>query len=187
MLGKHNFVSKVITYIGIVLLFLIIFIVVYAPVLQIPYLVMSDYEFIREHYQSGENLVFANLITQGRGLEVFSHVILTKYIKSSESSRAIRFLGIIGITLFASVTYAIFKRYRFRADHAFLMSALICFLPSIQIIAAWMILVLSIYPALLSSLSALLLFSVVFKKEVKRKAYKVIGVLTIILPKNWTG
>jgi hypothetical protein len=109
-------------------------------------------------------------VSEGRVLEGPLLYKLSTFIKSSESTKRIRLIGIAGIALLASVMYAVFKRSRYRSDHAFLMSASICTLPFIQIFVSWMIIIPSIYSALLSSFSALLLFNVLSENDEKPKS-----------------
>lgn len=177
---RNNFIRKLISHIGIILSFLMILIVVYAPVIQTGYFYLDDYFYFKPHKASLSDFM-VEAFREGRILEGPFLYILSTNIKSSESTKSIRFIGIIGIALFASVIYTIFKRCQFRADHAFLISTLICTLPPLQTLASWMIVIPSIYSALLSSLSALLVFNVVFKEENKGRAYTIIWVLTVIV------
>ncbi len=157
---KNNF------YIGLVLSFAVLFMVVYSPLIQTVYLFGTDYYYFGEE-MSHFDIIFST-IDEGRLVEgIFKDLFINIY-KSLESIKIIRLIGIIGLALLASVIYVHLKKYRVWSDHAFLMSGLICTLPSFQVLVSWSIVSPSIYSAFLSSLSALILFNFIFKENEDR-------------------
>ena len=127
MLNRQNFISRLIYFSGITLSFLVILIVVYAPLIQIGYYFYEDYAYFAMPRGLQVDFLFHEAVENGRLLEFLLQYIQSIYLESSESTKAIRLVGIIGVTLFASVIYAVLKRCRFRSDQAFLISLLICF------------------------------------------------------------
>ncbi len=170
MIEKQLFINKHISRAGIFLSFLVLFIVVYSAVIQTGYFYLDDYEYFTPPGGRSFDKFMDEALREGRMTEGVSLYMISANIESAESTKTIRFFGLIGIALFASVIYAIFRRSGFRYDHAYLMSLLICLLPSFQLIASWMIIVPSIYSATLAVLSALVIFNGAFKENEKGKA-----------------
>ncbi len=180
MPGKHSVIKKSISHFWIILCFLAVFIAVYAPVVQTGYFYLDDYVYFEPHERSLD-LFMKEAVNEGRVLEGPLLYKLSTFIKSSESTKRVRLIGIVGIALLASVMYAVFKRSRYRSDHAFLMSASICTLQFIQIFVSWMIIIPSIYSALLSSFSALLLFNVLSENDEKPKNQSIVFLTAVVL------
>ncbi len=179
MSKPDNFISKLIASIGITLLFSIIFLVVYAPVIKKDFYYELDYVYLGSE---GERTHIMSLnIIEGRILNGFLLSAIVSNIRASNSNKTARLVGIIGMSLFAFVMWAIFKRFQFRSDHAFLMSALICTLPHMQINFLWNSCIFYSYSAFLSSLSALILFNVINKEGNERRANEILGFLTAII------
>lgn len=176
---RHKFISKLIAYIAIALFFLAIFFDVYAPVIQKNFFYEQDKAYLGPQ---GEPVKMMNIaLKEGRILNAYYLYYLGSYVKSSNSTKKVRYVGVIGIALFASVMWAVFKRFRFRSDHAFLMSALICTLPAMQFSFLYLNCISYIYSAWLASLSALIMFNVIYNEETKGRTYKITGVLTSII------
>jgi hypothetical protein len=180
MSERRNFILKTLPFIGIILSFFVILLLAYAPLLQTGFLHTFDYFYFGPDGQEKADIMFVTL-RDGRILNGYLINILSKLYESSESSKIIRFVGIIGLALLASVIYAIFRICRFRKAHAFFMSLLICILPSLQISVIGMLLIPCIYSAFLSSLSALLMFNVVFSEESKGRAQAITGISAAIV------
>lgn len=170
--------SKIISNIGILISFIAILTVTYISVIQNYYFIVDDYfsVFDERHFDQ---------VRAGRFLSKVLINEIWSYIKSSptiESGvRVIRFTGIIGIALLAHVIFNIFKTFRFKTEHAFLISILICTLPSIQTLISDLQVITAIYSAVLAALSSLLLFKVVFKENSKKISYTIIAVLFAII------
>jgi hypothetical protein len=153
---------------------------VYAPIVQTPYFYQDDWGVFIPGGRSLGFFVDTGII-QGRILGSFAAYILSNFLNSFDSSKITRFIGIIGLTLFAFITYVIFKRCRFRPAHAFFMSTLICVLPSSQILVSWMVCIPFIFGAAMSSLSALICFDIVSKETTVWQKSRGIGILTAII------
>lgn len=183
MLQKQNFFSNFIYYSGIALVFLVIFTVVYEPLVQIGFYFDEDYCYFGLPRGLQFDAIYNEGVANGRVLESLLSYAQFIYLDSSEDSKVIRFISIIGVALLATVIYDVLKRCRFRSDQAFLISLLICILPSMQIIAAYMLVAPHILSAFLSSLAALVMFKVLFKEEDKERvtSYTKAGVITAIV------
>lgn len=183
MMKRHNIISKLISHIGIILSFLIIIIVVYAPVIQIGFLYLDDYGHFKYTANTDSFLKeYSEYIPGGRfgqGFIIYSALKYVKPLESIESTKTIRLVSIIGLALFATVMYAIFKLCRFRADHAFLISTSICMLPSFQVDVSWIEFIPAICSLLFTSLSVLLLFNVIFANE--KRTYTSIRLSTALV------
>jgi hypothetical protein len=180
MLERHSFISKLITYIVIILFFSAIFLVIYAPVIQKDFYYKDDYIYLKAHGDGDPSTLFEIAFHEGRVVNGLFLYYISSHIISHNSAKAIRLIGIIGMVLFASVMWAILKQSRFRSDHAFLISTLICMLPCMQMYILYLNDISYNYSALLSSLSALIIFNVISKKDNKGRKYEIIGVLTAI-------
>lgn len=181
MPGRHSFTSKLIAYIGIILIFLAFFLAVYAPVIQKDFYYKEDYTLLKEVKEASDPATVKDMaIKEGRIANGFMLFYLWTHARDSKSMKAMRLVGIIGMSLFASVIWAILKKFRFRADHSFLMSLLICTLPCPQIYILSIMCINFTYGALLSSLSALIVFHVICKEGNKGGTYEIIGALTAI-------
>lgn len=152
--------SKVFLNLGILSSFIVILILTYFPVVQINYLYMEDYVFIntmKEHSLHRELMDWT-----GDGLPLYA--IFTYAVSYAKSANLIRLLSIIGLGLLAYLIYTILKMYRVKTEHAFLISVLVCTLPSFQIITAWLSCAPYLYSAILSAIAGLLSLKVVTKK-----------------------
>ncbi len=171
---------------GILAIFSAYFSLTYAPVIQSHYLFTDDFFWIWSHLPQEElykGLLGEGLV-QGRLIYGLLKYIIFDYInsfKSIEAANTIRFAGIIGIGLLAYVVYVFLKLNRVKAVHAFLISILICTLPSLQLYVSWVVCVPYIYSALLSAFSALLLFKVVLKGKGEKTFHRVIAVLAAMI------
>jgi hypothetical protein len=164
---------------GIILFILVIFLSVYAPVIQKDFFYKNDYAMLGT--DGIPSTLMNNNLNEGRILNGFLQAYMSSNIRTTNSTKTVRLGGIIGMVLFAFVIWAIFKQFRLRSDHAFLMSILICTLPCSQIYVLTILSIPYVYSSLLSSLSALIIFSVIFKKESKERVYEIIGILTTII------
>lgn len=180
MLERHSFISKLITYIVIILFFSAIFLVIYAPVIQKDFFYQIDYIYLKAHGDGEPATLFDVAFHEGRVVNGIFLSYISSYIRSHNSTKVMRLVGIIGMALFASVIWAILKQSRLGSVHAFLISILICTLPCIQMCVLYMNDIPYIYSALLSSLSALIIFNVICKNDIKRRKHEIIGVLTAI-------
>lgn len=141
--------------------FIVILLLTYSPTVQIHYEYMEDYGFInsyREHSLLGEIETWS-----GSGLSVYG---IWTYVISSYAKSAIfvRLLSVIGLGLLAYLIYTILRMYRVKTEHAFLISILVCTLPSFQIITAWLSCAPYLYSAILSVIAGLLSLKVVSNK-----------------------
>jgi hypothetical protein len=154
--------------------------VVYGPIIKIAYLYLDDWGVLIPGGRPIEFYIDFGLM-QGRILGSFFGYIFIALFKSSESTRILRLIGIIFLTLFAFVAYVIFKRCRFKSIHAFLISTFICILPSSQIIVSWASSISFIFSAAMSSLSALICFDVTSKMKYKEPMHRKIWTLAAII------
>ncbi|MEW6714636.1 MAG: hypothetical protein AB1306_06055 [Nitrospirota bacterium] len=187
MKNKSNFLIHS----AILLFFLLFFALVYKPLIKGHYLYGDDYlriwTYPWEANTTQSYISYSQLMMpEGRPLTIlYELLIFNKYInslKSYEAANIVRIFGIIGVGLLAYVLYVIFKANKFRTDHAFLLSILICTLPSFQVYLGWLICLVSIYSVLLSASSFLVMFKAVFKEDGLKKANVVIAVpISIIL------
>jgi hypothetical protein len=152
---------------------------VYAPVIQKNFFYEQDKAYLGTQ---GDPANYLDLMKkEGRVINYIGLFYIASHIKSSNSTKAVRLIGVIGMALFASVMWETFKRFGFRSDHAFLMSALICTLPAMQISFLWINCITYIYGAWLASLSGLIIFNVLRNEENKGRTYKIIGVVASII------
>lgn len=179
MLERHSFISKLIFHIGIILVFLMIFLVMYAPVFQKNFYYRDDYVLLRPVGEPAAIMDEA-IKSDGRLLNGIMAFYLWGHARSSNSANTMRLVAIIGMALFASVIWATLKRFRVRSDHAFLMSTLVCTLPCSQLLMLSTLYTNFIYSSLLSSLSALILFNVI-KEESRGRTYEIVGVTAAII------
>ncbi len=163
---------------GVLIAFFAILTGVYLSVIQNYFLYMDDYFYVFWDK-------FGDQVRGGRFLNSFFLHEIFNYIRSSptiESGvRVIRFTGIIAITLLAYVTFSIFKTCRFKTEHAFLISVLICTLPPIQVDISWVQGVPWLYGAVLAALSALVLFKAIYKESSGRKIHTVISFVSAVI------
>ncbi|MBI5676296.1 MAG: glucosyltransferase domain-containing protein [Nitrospirae bacterium] len=159
---------------AILLLFIIILFLTYAPVTRGHYLSAEDYGYVwvRKAKTVNSQSYIDNLreiVWEGRPLEtLYTYLIFNKYInalRSIEAANTARLIGVIGTGLLAYVMFLIFKINRFRTDHAFLLGILICTLPPIQTYVSMVYTVIFVFSVLLSALSALILFKAVFRED----------------------
>jgi hypothetical protein len=183
--------STILIHSAILVFFLLFFALVYKPITQGHYFWGDDYlriwtspwvENTNQTYVSYAHVIPA----EGRPINLlYNHVVFNKYInslKSYEAANTVRIIGIISVGLLAYVLYVIFKANKFRTDHAFLLSILICTLPAFQVYLGLLICLVNIYSVLLSALSFLVLFKAVFKEPRVKKATVAIAVpISIIL------
>ncbi len=182
--------TNILLYSAILLLLVIILLLTYAPVFQGHYLYAEDYFYI---WAGGEKTVnnktyaehLHKIEWEGRPLEtLYTYLIFNKYInplQSIEAANSARLIGVVGTGLLAYVLFLIFKANRFRTDHAFLLSILICTLPPIQTYVGRVYTVIFVYSVLLSALSALILFKAVFREDRKNTAHIIISVLIAMI------
>lgn len=169
---QQNPFSRLLSHIGIILCLFLLIIAAYAPIVQTAFLWTDDYIYFKP---GGRTLEFCldREMKQGRILNGLSVYALSKTYQSIDSTKTIHFIGIVGLTFFAYVLYVIFKRCRFRSDHSFFMSLLICMLPSSQIIVAWMVCTTYTYSAALSSIAAMIMLDYSSGKSDQRKVNKI--------------
>jgi hypothetical protein len=172
------------------LLFIIILLLTYAPVTKGHYFCCEDYGNI---WTSEEQLVnnqsyvehLREMVWEGRPLEtLYYYFIFNKFInalRSVEAANFARLIGVIGIGLLAYVLFLIFKTNRFRTDHAFLLSILICTLPPIQTYVGRVHTVILIYCVLLSALAALIMFKALFREDRNKTAMAMSVLIAMIL------
>jgi hypothetical protein len=163
--------TNILSYAIPLLLLLLLFILVYSPVIRGHYFYGDDYirlwtspigEETNQSYVSYARKIPA----EGRPLHLlYAHIIFNKYIKHYKAANTVRIIGIIGVGLLSYILYLIFKANKFRTNHAILLSILICTLPPIQVYLGWLISLVDIYSILLSALSFLVLFKAVFKED----------------------
>lgn len=179
MLEKHNFISKLILYIGITLFFSAILLLVYAPVIQEDLFYKEDRNQSLGHAGDLSNIMDV-AIKEGRYGYAYLLYHLMGHTRSSGSTKVMRLFGILGTALFASVIWTILRRCRFRADHALLISALICTLPTIQLYIVWIVITSYIVSALLSSLSALIMINIIYEEKTNDRRHETIKTITAI-------
>jgi len=176
---RRGFMSNLIRIIGVMLFFSAILFAMYAPVIQKDFFYQND-ELLKTKW--GEPAaIWEIFIKEGRFTNAFLMFHVYSHIRSSESTKIIRLIAIIVMSLFASVMWAILRLSRFRSDHALLVSALICTLPTSQEIFLWIVIIPYIYGALLSSLSALIMFNVIYKERNQGKSHEIIWIFTAIV------
>lgn len=183
--------SNLLIHSAVLVFFLLFFALVYKPLIKGHYFYGDDYLRIwtypfeantTQSYLSRSKL----MMPEGRPLTVlYEFVIFNNYINSLKSYKAantVRIIGIISIGLLAYVLYVIFKANKFRTDHAFLLSILVCTLPAFQLYLGWLICLVSIYSVLLSALSFLVMSKAVFQEEGLKKTNVAIAVpISVIL------
>ncbi len=128
---------------------------------------------------------------EGRPLyTAYFYLTFSKYInsrKSLEAANTVRLVGIISLGMLAYVLYLIFRIHKFGNVEAFLLSILICTLPPFQIYVSRLSCFIFIYSVLLSSISALILFKIMFSEDEITRISKIsciilaIGLLVIAL------
>jgi hypothetical protein len=126
---------------------------------------MEDYVFVNA--SAKQELSLVNLLVgetrTGKLLYGFFYYAIS-YFKSAIS---IRLIGIISLGLFAYLMYRLLSMYQVKSEHAFLLSVLVCTLPSVQILVAWVVCIPYIYSAILSLGAGLLMF----KPDLKRSKH----------------
>ncbi len=180
MFESRGFISNPIRIIGVMLFFSTILLLVYAPVLQEAYFHRFDHARIYLPSEAPAKTVL-QAKKEGRFTLAFLDYLVVSHVRSSESTRAVRLFAIIGVALFASVIWSILKLSRIRSDHALLISALICILPCSQMYILWLIIIPYIYGAVLSSISALIIFNIAYQENNKGKTYEIIGIISAII------
>lgn len=131
--------SKLLSNIGLLISFLLVFTITYLPVIQTNYLLFDDYNWIWL-YQEHNKLL--NVISgDGRFLEKYLMYIIygsLNYFQSLNFARVLRFVGIILLALTAYILTVIFKTNRIKTKYAFIGSILICTLPAFQLYVSWL-------------------------------------------------
>ena len=176
----HHSISKPVSTIGTFLLFQCILLAVYSPAIQIDFLWRLDYGTFVLGDERKYDLMHTAL-RDGRILKGYLWSIMDYYFNSTGSTIMLRLSSITVLSLLAYVTYKIFRISRLRTEHAFLISILICLLPALQIMVIGIILSPYIYSALLSSLSALILFNSTSDHESKKRTKVALEVLSAII------
>ncbi len=163
MTNRKN-LSRILLYLVILFSFFGIFILTYLPVIQFNYLFMDDYAFVKTDADHEKSL-YEEIIDRSRDGKliygIFLHAI-SNYIKYDN---LIRLLGIIGLSFLSFVIYAFLGIYQIKKIHAFIISILVCTLPSFQLFVAWMVTFPYIYSAILSFTAGLILFKVLSNKD----------------------
>jgi hypothetical protein len=176
---RHGFIPKLILYIGATVLFSIILLAVYNPIIE------KDLFYYEDRNQLGPAgdiaLITDVAIKEGRYGYAYLLTHLMGHTRSSGSTRVMRYFGIIGTALFATVILAILKRCGVRTDHAILTGALLCTLPSIQIYILWIVVTSYIVSAFLSSVSALIMINIMYSETAKGGIHEAIKILTSII------
>lgn len=170
--------SKLFRKSGLFISFLAIFTLIYISVIQNYFLYFDDYfsmftDSFMGHVRSGRFLL--SLILYESWNCIWSSPTLETGI------RIVRFAGIIGIASLAYIIFAAFRTFRFKKEHAFLISILVCTLPAIQVFISWIQVMAGIYAAVLSALSALILFKVLFQEGSRKRSYNVIAYISSII------
>lgn len=182
--------SYILIHSALFLLFIVVSFLAYAPVTQGHYFTAEDYSMIWTSDWEGINMQsyiwhLRNMVWEGRPLEtLYRYLIFNKYInpvKTVAAANSVRFVGAISLGLLSYVLYLIFKVNRFKSSHAFLLSILICTLPPLQTYVSRVYTVVFIYGVLLSALSALILFKVVFREDRVKTVHMAIAVSTAIV------
>jgi len=177
--SKKNLSKIFLKKLGVFLSFLIIFILTYSPAIQINYLFMDDYAFVKTNITQEKSL-YEEIIDRARDGKVLYGVFLHIISNNIKHDNLFRLLGIIGLSFLSYVLYTILKIYQIKTEHAFLISVLVCTLPSFQLFVAWLVTFPYIYSAILSFTAGLILFKVVSEKNKGISIYR-LGSLFIII------
>lgn len=177
--------TRLLTKIGVLILFLVIITATYMPLVQTHFFYQDDYIWLLPNASQSEliNLGLSTIGT-GRFLDGYSQYKVYEYLhylQSVGADSAIRFVGIISIALLAYVLFITFKTNRIKTKYAFIASILICTLPSFQVYASWIVINPEINAATLSALAGLLLFKVVFKENRERLLHRIVAIFIAVL------
>ncbi|MEM3101691.1 MAG: glucosyltransferase domain-containing protein, partial [Candidatus Nitrosotenuis sp.] len=179
--------SKLLSNIGILISFLLIFTVAYLPAIQMNYLMFDDYNWIwTEGHQRQNQLLKGPIIAStGRMEHYFMYIIYgsLNHFQSLDFARGLRFLGVILLSLFAYILTIIFKTNHIKTKYAFIGSILVCTLPAYQLYVSWLMGVYMILGVLLSSLASLIMFKVGINWNSTKPFYRKTAIsLSIFLP-----
>lgn len=178
--------SRLISNIGVLAAYLIVFTVAYMPVVKTHFFVVDDYNLALPN-STHEQLyyeVFVRSISSGRALAGYFEYKVFDYVHSLQPAgldSTVRFVGIIGLVLLAYVIYCSFKANRVKAKYAFLAGILICTLPAFQVYVSWLIINSLPYATACAAIAGLLVYKAVFS-EVKRSSLnKAVMICTAVL------
>ncbi len=180
MIQSDNIRSRMITHSGILISFFIIFTVIFSPVIQNNYLFMDDYAFVKTHANQEKSL-YQEIIDRSRDGKVIYGFFLHEISNNIKYDNLIRLIGILSLSLFSFVIYIYLGIYQINKTHAFLVSVLVCTLPSFQLFVAWMVAFPYIYSAILSFICGLILFKVLSGKNTGSLRYQVSSFLIVIV------
>lgn len=170
--------GNLIRHLFILLLFTLFFISIYSPLYNGHYVFGEDYAGLwtnkdwplltKESFFS----FFHDFTFEGRILgDLYVYIVFFKYInqvKNLDAANTIRLVNTVVLGATAYTMYLIFKINKFKPLHAIMLSILICTLPPSQRYISTICCGFFTFGAFFSSLSALLLFSTIFKNSDNR-------------------
>lgn len=178
--------SRLISNIGVLISYLVIFTVTYLPVVQTHFFIVDDYHLLLPNKTQTQlyQAVFLGSISSGRVLAGGFEYFVFDFVRSLQSTgfdSAVRFVGIIGLVLLAYVIFIAFKANRIKTKYAFIASILICTLPAFQVYVSWLIINSVTYGTTFAAFAGLLMFKAVFNETRRSSLYRAVTIFTAVL------
>ena len=135
-------------------LFLAVFLTVYAPVVLTPYAFNDDFFNLAEALQKSQSGLIIQKISEGRPLHaLLTDVISFRATRDIGGLRYLRFVGVLGITVLAWSVFRLLVRTGCGHAQSFCVCVIMATTPSFQIYAAWATTAFYSYSALVSGLA----------------------------------